>query len=311
MTTLDTETTEAGTQESDAALQSSRRGWHAPVAVAVVVLLLGVATALLARQPGPTDHPAQASTPAPTTTDAAMATRLAAIADLITTTPEDSQPGRYTYLEIEHWSRRDGTEIVGFRERIWRHGSDGSTHISQRQLPAQPAKGFDETQIGRTSFDHVPPVVADYTAAESHSFAERHGATPSSNPTELTRQLDAESTGTGSPAPCPPTCGRTTTVHMFVQNLIGLHREEYLDREVRAAVLRIVGTLPGITYGGQAVDRAGRPGIAISVDADGAQFTLIFDQNNGFLLASQRTVPGVVLDDYTLYLTRGRTDHLD
>lgn len=94
------------------------------------------------------------------------------MADVITSTAADTQTGHYTYLEIEHWTRRDGTEIVGFYERIWHHSQDEFTRISQRRLPAQPAKGFDLNQIGYINFDHVPSVISEYEAGESLSFVE-------------------------------------------------------------------------------------------------------------------------------------------
>lgn len=60
----------------------------------------------------------------------------------------------------------------------------------------------------------------------------------------------------------------------------------------RAAVLRLLARVEGITVRDQARDRAGRPGIAVSADhADGKRETLIFDPLDGRLLAHETSVP--------------------
>jgi hypothetical protein len=68
----------------------------------------------------------------------------------------------------------------------------------------------------------------------------------------------------------------------------------------------VIAGLPGLTYGGPATDRAGRAGIAVWLEDRGQRITLIVNRTTGELLASERSVPGFVLDDYVLYLCTTR-----
>jgi hypothetical protein len=66
--------------------------------------------------------------------------------------------------------------------------------------------------------------------------------------------------------------------------------------------LRLLATVDGLTYEDPAADRAGRAGIAVSLTVAGVRQWLVIDRHTGQLLASERAVPGFVLDDYTLFL---------
>jgi hypothetical protein len=67
-----------------------------------------------------------------------------------------------------------------------------------------------------------------------------------------------------------------------------LARERVLTPAERAAVLRVVAALPGLTYRGEVADRAGRPGEAFSIDSAYSglmtRYTLIVDPRGGGLL---------------------------
>lgn len=225
---------------------------------------------------------------------------LIAMADLLAPAPGDSTTGRYFHTVIEHWSRADD-QIIGFLDISWR-GDDGLVHVQQKRTPAHAARSFDSANIGVPgAFDLYPLITDTYGPAEVHSFLERHGVAPSTNPERLARQLDSDNGGPAVTDPCPPTCGRTVEPQVFLDAVIGLYREAYLDRDVRAAVLRAVAELPGLTYLGQVDDRAGRHGIGVFLDHEGVRTTVVFDRDTGVLLASERAVLGFVLDDYSLY----------
>ncbi|GAA2638610.1 hypothetical protein [Paractinoplanes durhamensis] len=67
-----------------------------------------------------------------------------------------------------------------------------------------------------------------------------------------------------------------------------LARERVLSPELRAAVLRTVAELPGLTYDGTVTDRAGRAGEAFSLISDYSglptKYTLIVNPADGTLL---------------------------
>jgi hypothetical protein len=87
---------------------------------------------------------------------------------------------------------------------------------------------------------------------------------------------------------------------------------------VQATVLRLLARLPALIDSGTVVDRAGRPGIAVSVDSAylnvPARFTLIFDGGTGRLQEEDVTLtgdpgglrvrPGAVVS-YTTFLASG------
>jgi hypothetical protein len=95
-----------------------------------------------------------------------------------------------------------------------------------------------------------------------------------------------------------------------------------LPPAVRAAVLRFVAATPGIRLTGHVTDRAGRPGIAVSLDSDYSglptRYTLIFDEHDGRLLgdeemltttAGKLNVPVPSVIGYTTYIDGHYTDN--
>jgi hypothetical protein len=166
------------------------------------------------------------------------------MADLLTTTPADATTGSYSHMVIEHWSRADD-QIIGFLDTFWRNDTDGATHIQQQRTPAYAARNFDMAKIGVPgSFNPYTPSASTYGAAEGHSFLEMFGEPPSANPDRLTRQIDSINGGPPLTALCPPTCGRTIEPQVFLDAVISLHRDTYLNRETRAAVLCSVAVCP-------------------------------------------------------------------
>jgi hypothetical protein len=284
----------------------TRRGpWIGLVVVAVAVALVASAAgiALLPSgaasplSPTATITPTRTVSPTPPT-DAAGP--LIAMADLLVAGPPDATYGRYYYTRIEEWSRADD-HIVGFLRQEW-HTIDGGLIRWQKRLPGQPASSFDMAHIGVPgTFDAVRPTRDTGGADEVQSFIERHGA-PSGNPVELARAIDSDNGGQPLTVPCPPACDITIRPIVFFDAITGLYRETYVDRSARAALLRLIAVQPGVMLLGEVTDRAGRKAIAVAVTEGGVRFSLLFDRKTGVLLASERAVPGFVLDDYSLYL---------
>lgn len=93
---------------------------------------------------------------------------------------------------------------------------------------------------------------------------------------------------------------------------------------VRAAILRYLAATPTLTATGTVTDRAGRAGLAFSLDSDYSglptRYTLIIDPSDGRLLASEDTlttragalnvpIPSVI--GYTTHLAANFTDRTD
>ncbi|MEO6858525.1 MAG: CU044_5270 family protein [Solirubrobacteraceae bacterium] len=103
----------------------------------------------------------------------------------------------------------------------------------------------------------------------------------STNPTVLARQL-----AVGHPA----SNGPAEKLVAFTDTA----RQQPIPPPAEAAILRLLARIPGLINSGTVIDRAGRPGIAISLDSaySGAptRYTLIFDPHTGKLLGEDDTV---------------------
>lgn len=88
--------------------------------------------------------------------------------------------------------------------------------------------------------------------------------------------------------------------------------------QLQAALLRVLADEPGLVDRGQVVDRAGRHGVAVSVDSAytglPTRYTLILDPHTGMLLdyeqtltttASKLNVPNPSVIGYTVWLAYG------
>lgn len=86
-----------------------------------------------------------------------------------------------------------------------------------------------------------------------------------------------------------------------------------VPRETRAQILRVLADVPGFLWRGEATDRAGRKGLAITFDdrEHDEQELLIFNPGTGELLASELVVPSLKrTSTYIVILGTDLTDHL-
>ncbi len=269
-----------------------------PVLAALLLL-----TSLLAGRPGQVAVPAVAATamsgPAPLAiTEGAPAREpLRAIYAGLAQTGEAPASGRYVHTRQQIWSALDTPEIKGGvtqEVQRWR-APDRSAHELRVTLPAPPAA--------------VPtgaPVIRDFAAGTYPLEFER----PSSMPEILAGQL----TPAGVRLPGP---------EHYLRAISTMYKSHCLDSAQRAAVIRVLADVDGLAFHPGIVDRAGRPGVGVSVAGRRAgapgqlQDLLVFNPTTGDLLSHEQVmqvsaaVSGVrkpVVVSYVLYLACDYTD---
>ncbi len=103
-----------------------------------------------------------------------------------------------------------------------------------------------------------------------------------------------------------------------VRAIADIYRDMAPPPPVRAAMLHLLASTGDVVYRGAVTDRAGRPGVEVSVDSD-VRDTLIFDGHTGVLLAFEAvllTQPSGLdigpraIRESVLYLDYGYTDQL-
>ncbi|SCG38498.1 hypothetical protein [Micromonospora coxensis] len=96
---------------------------------------------------------------------------------------------------------------------------------------------------------------------------------------------------------------------LLAGGVVGLATSQYLNREQRAACMRVLADVPGIAYAGASTDIAGRPGLAFTVAADMSTSTLVVDARTGEQIAAPERVTGQRpgLFSHVLILERGHT----
>jgi hypothetical protein len=281
---------------------AGRRPGRLGLAVALATV---VAVALSVAALGPDlgrDRPAggaYAATPpvlayTPAGQDAAAALRR--IADRTATLPDTTGDGRYALVETRSWNlftRVEGGErvtsaVVESRTSTWT-ADDGSGRVMD--VYRVPGKG--------------PHVEDDTRRAGELALMWPLRSLPADD-AALARELERNHPVENGPA----------------ERLVAVadaYRQMPLAPDVRAAVLRYLATTPGLTLTGRVTDRAGREGIAVSVESDYSglptRYTLIFDPDDGRLLGTEDMltttagklgvrVPSVI--SYTVFLDGSR-----
>jgi hypothetical protein len=220
--------------------------------------------------------------------------RLRALAAQLGPSRCDTTSGKYTFIRTIGWNAvfddsPDGKSqrIVPSDKRLW-YAADGSGRIRSIDLPAV------------------------YPNEESRRYWERHPVGSTTTPRADVDDLPAGQAGPSKPLPTDPAelAKRIDTGDPFrsVHDLSGFYA---VPLAARAELLRILANTPGVVWRGETTDRAGRTGVAISVDTPEAQQVLIFDPRTGELLAWDEVErPTDTVAGSTLIMSCEHTDQL-
>ncbi|MCK9894019.1 CU044_5270 family protein [Frankia sp. AgB32] len=311
---LDTagDTGRGGRRHGDGVRRRSRALWLVPVGVAAV--LVAIVVTQLGLPGGGAPSLAQAATPPPLTYQAEPGTArdaLLAVASRVRVTDTPARSAGYQYVRTQSWdlsTRIDGRQVrsavVPEIREVWR-ASEGSGRIRTTsgtpQFPSEQARQ-DWEKEGRPTAD---------PADETFPAGALDAMYPTNLPTS-TAEL-AALLATGHPASNGPA---ETLVA-----IADLYREQTPPAPVRAALLDILATTPGLHLQGHTVDRAGRPALAVAVDSAMSglptRYALLINPTDGRLLGQEQTltttagaldvsIPAVI--SYTSYLTAAHTD---
>ncbi|KAB1161400.1 hypothetical protein F6X68_04625 [Micromonospora sp. AMSO12t] len=257
----------------------------------------GTAPATSGRDVSPPPAEQPSASPATTATAAGLTTRqrLELLASTISATPADTTAGLpYTYLHLQTWARATNT-IVRTDLRRWRHDRDGSGREISRRAPDLWGVNHQLTPDDRDQFSRAAQTSTRYGAGQLHPYLP--GAIPA-DPGELAKLLVP-----------PELVDEPAYPRLLAGGVVGLATNQYLDQRQRATALRVLATIPGITYRGATRDLAGRPGLLFRVVAGGSTSTLVIDPATGDLLAAQEWLDGgrrPGLFSHILLLERGR-----
>jgi len=294
----------------DVGLESVRprgRRWL-PAAAALLALAVLAVAALPAALRGHVRPTAAAGRQVPAVhgPDAAPSARnpLDELARRIADAPFDRQNGRYTYIHTHGWALdtaatadRTTSRIAVFDEQLW-IAADDSGRDRLARLPDQPAGGplrWSTPKPATAAIEDFPP------GGRSRSLP----TPPSADPDVLAAQLNTVQPRANGP-------------QSIVRAIADIYRDIAARTPVRAAMLRLLSRVSAVTYRGHDNDRAGRTGIAVSVDSD-VRDTLIFDAYTGVLLAHEAVLltqpsgldvgPGAI-GESVLYLDYAYTDRV-
>lgn len=212
--------------------------------------------------------------------------------------PDDAGEGRYARIETQEWSL------------FTRVGGDDHT-VTSMVMPQQATSWRAADGAGREVVRYqqhgIPWTTTDETTYEA---GERGAAWPTLSPDDATL---AEQLAKGHPTSNGP-AERLVAINDYL-------REQPLQPDVRAAVLRYLAATPTLELSGRTTDRLGREGIAFSLESDYSglptRYTLIVDPKNGRFLAGEEMltttagklnvpIPSVI--GYTAYRNSTHTD---
>ena len=266
-------------------------GAIAATLVFVVARMVIVGVPALAATPSPLAYHLPARAPS----GREVLLHLAAVAARQPTTTAPRGP--YAYVRTAGWyldTRVNGAQsvskVLASMTETWTT-KNGSDHVITRRAPGNGS---------HVSASALGPVTGRYSGSNGPPLL------PLSNdPTKVTRQLDI-----GHPRSIGP-------VERFV-SLTDLALIQPIPSRAQSAILRVLARSPGLIDSGEVSDRAGRHGVAVSIDSAYSglptRYTLIFDAHTGSLLGEEETLlgdPGALnvrpraVIAYTAYLASG------
>lgn len=276
-------------------------------AAAAVLVILGAA--VVVRSPG--------GAPAPVTSGATSggpvlvidpgAACLTAIADHIQPTSYDGRTGRYEYVHglghVGASTQTKGRRLVTAlftEERWWWYSPDGSARSRSDIRDIRYADAASRAYYAQHPTE-LPP-----TGMKTTDYPRDPGAytLPTTDPAAMRRALYPASDSGPAQA---------------LESVTRLNLDRVLDAAHRAAVLRFLAGLDGVTCRGEMADDQGRSGVVVSAarrNSPGVgapeEVDLLFDPRTGELLAATSAV-GTKLGVSgwaTVFLERGYTDSL-
>ncbi|MFV2102163.1 hypothetical protein [Micromonospora sp. LOL_024] len=265
----------------------------------ILVLLTACQTDGTAPSGPDTTRPA-AQQPAATAAGLTAQQRLDLLASTVTGTPADTTAGLpYTYLHLQTWARASNT-IVRSDVRRWRHEADGSGREAIRRAPNLRGVNHQPTSEERHDLRRAPQQSLQYRAGQLHPY--------------LPGGIPADSGELATLLAPPKLIDEPAYPRLLAGGVVAVATSHHLDPQQRATTLRVLATVPHITYQGTTTDLAGRPGLAFQITADGSTSTLLIHAATGELLAAKEWIDGgrrPGLFSYTLLLDRGRTSSTD
>ncbi|MEV0131375.1 hypothetical protein AB0H83_23290 [Dactylosporangium sp. NPDC050688] len=203
--------------------------------------------------------------------------RLALFAQQLTDADADASTGRHTCRRTQSWSR--ATTVVHRDDTtICRDDTDGSGLEFGRVLPNRPGLLPLPDGSDRPDFATAPLFVQHYTRGNLQLMV------PEPVPTDRVALTDAvlmhhpEDLAEAGP-------------QWLVRQLMNLWMDQYLDRVHRAAALRVLADVQGLTFAGPMTDLAGRAGVAFTLSEPNGVYTIIFNPKTGRVLAFSEVVP--------------------
>ncbi|MFI7211685.1 CU044_5270 family protein [Micromonospora maritima] len=269
---------------SDRVAVSTRRGVPrrrlvlAAAGAAVLAVAAGGVALETLRQP----EPAFAATPAilsygPPMSAEPASVRLRRLAAVAAAQPAPQRPaGTVEYLESANWflnssisGGRTTSAVVPQQWRSWRTDDDAGRMV-KKDLPPTFRTDADRREWQRRG-GRIDSSEEVRDSAAGGFYSRFQGPVPT-DPVALRGWLTAGASAHEAPV-------------QYLEDIAELAGVRLLNPAQRAAVLRLLADLPGVTVTGTVTDRAGRPGEAFSITSDAhglpARYTLIVDSGTG------------------------------
>lgn len=291
--------------------QPTRRRLLVAGGLAAVTVAAAVSVGVI--QLGQRPAAAHAATPPaldyrPPATSQPAAQRLRQLADIAAAAPPPARPpGTVEHLRSANWflhsaiSGGNTTSVVSPEEwESWRTDDHGGRRVQRVLPPTFQSEADRQAWLRGGGKVESRQEITDSPAGQF--YAGWAGRLPTDS-TTLRRWIDANS-------------GEREAPVQYVEDVAELAGVRLLGPTERAAVLRLLAELPGMTVAGTVVDRAGRTGEAFSIESDfhglPTRYIIIVDPSTGGLLGYEEMltttagklnvrIPAVI--SYRSYLT--------
>ncbi|GAA3059703.1 CU044_5270 family protein [Actinokineospora globicatena] len=192
------------------------------------------------------------------------------------------RPGGTEHFQMQAWylhaqvQRGDTRSVLQatYTELWW--NADGSGRIDTRDSPPQ-----FQSEADQRAWASETDGEGDSSSFEPHERTRMWPDRPPTDPAELALWLEINH----------PRANGPTEVIASITDLV---RQRVLTADERAAVLRVLATVPGLRHDGTTHDRTGRPGMVFSLDSNGhglpTRYSLVIDPGTGLILAREEVL---------------------